>query len=104
MTDAKKTRSRNFARQPAADGSGPLASLVIVRESVKSHSKTDTVIALLNRQEGATLDAMVAATGWLPHTTRAALTGLRKKGYEITSEKVDGKRTYRTVGTTKVPA
>ena len=26
---------------------------------------------------------MVETTGWLPHTTRAALTGLRKKGHAI---------------------
>jgi Protein of unknown function (DUF3489) len=26
---------------------------------------------------------LIAVTGWLPHTTRAALTGLRKRGYEI---------------------
>jgi hypothetical protein len=25
--------------------------------------------------------------GWLPHTTRAALTGLRKAGFEITADK-----------------
>ena len=44
---------------------------------------------------GATLDEMVTLTGWLPHTTRAALTGLRKKGHVITSDKIDGVRTYR---------
>src|SRR3954468_20686070 len=31
-----------------------------------------------------TLDEMVEATGWLPHTTRAALTGLRHKAFDIT--------------------
>ena len=40
---------------------------------------------------------MIAATGWLPHTTRAALTGLKKKGYVITSDKLDGIRTYRGI-------
>ncbi len=40
---------------------------------------------------------MVAALGWLPHTTRAALTGLKKRGYAISSDKVDGVRTYRGV-------
>jgi hypothetical protein len=43
-------------------------------------TKQDQIASLLLRDEGATLDQMVAATGWLPHTTRAALTGLRKKG------------------------
>lgn len=58
-------------------------------------SKQASVIALLTRDVGATLDQMIEATGWLPHTTRAALTGLRKRGYEIISEKTDGVRTYR---------
>jgi hypothetical protein len=49
------------------------------------------------RDEGATLNDMIAATGWLPHTTRAALTGLKKKGYAISSDKVDGVRTYRGI-------
>ena len=60
-------------------------------------SKRDQLVALLVRDEGATLDQMIALTGWLPHTTRAALTGLRKSGYAIDSDKVDGVRTYRAV-------
>jgi hypothetical protein len=50
-------------------------------------SKQALVISLLSRAKGATLDDVVAATGWLPHTTRAALTGLRKKGHELAKGK-----------------
>lgn len=50
-------------------------------------TKSATVIALLQRDEGATLAEMVEATGWLPHTTRAALTGLKKKGHVIDKSK-----------------
>lgn len=60
-------------------------------------NKQQQLAALVVRDEGATLEQMVAATGWLPHTTRAALTGLKKKGYVISSDKVDGVRTYRAV-------
>ena len=60
-------------------------------------SKQQLLAALVVRDEGATLDQMIAATGWLPHTTRAALTGLKKKGYVVSSDKVDGVRTYRAV-------
>lgn len=49
----------------------------------------------LARDGGATLDQMVAATGWQPHTTRAALTGFRKKGHAVSSDKTDGLRVYR---------
>jgi hypothetical protein len=52
-------------------------------------SKTADVIAMLQRDSGATLPELVEATGWLPHTTRAALTGLRKKGHAIARGKRD---------------
>ena len=57
-------------------------------------SKTALVVTLLQREGGATLGDLVAATGWLPHTTRAALTGLRKKGHAIDKTKPDGVTTY----------
>ena len=63
----------------------------------KAPTKQQQLAALVVRDEGATLDQMIAVTGWLPHTTRAALTGLKKKGYAISSDKVDGVRTYRAV-------
>ena len=34
----------------------------------------------MKRAKGATLDELIEATDWLPHTTRAALTGLRNAG------------------------
>jgi Protein of unknown function (DUF3489). len=58
-------------------------------------SKIGTVLSLLQREEGATLDEMIAATGWLPHTTRAALTGLRKKGHVIAKDKRGDMTCYR---------
>jgi hypothetical protein len=54
------------------------------------------VIDLLHRSEGATILHIVEATGWLPHTTRAALTGLRKRGYAVARERVNrGDSIYR---------
>jgi hypothetical protein len=50
-------------------------------------SKINQVVALLQRKEGATLAVLTAATGWLPHTVRAALTGLKKKGHMIIRDK-----------------
>ena len=79
-------RTRKMAREPEA--MSPAAAQPRV-------NKSDLVIGLLQRPGGATLDEMVAATGWLPHTTRAALTGLKKKGHQLTSEKADGVRRYR---------
>jgi hypothetical protein len=60
-------------------------------------SKRDTVVALLSRGEGATLPELISTTGWLPHTTRAALTGLRKKGHSIERSKRGADTCYRIV-------
>ena len=79
---------------PAANVKGEVSTLT---PSAKPPSKQQGLAALIVRDEGATLDEMIAATGWLPHTTRAALTGLKKKGYVINSDKIDGVRTYRGI-------
>lgn len=55
--------------------------------------KTATVIKLLQRKDGASIAALIEATGWLPHSTRAALTGLRKKGYAVERDKARDKTT-----------
>ena len=51
--------------------------------SPKTNSKKAAVIAMLSAEAGVTLADLVKATGWLPHTTRAALTGLRKRGFVL---------------------
>jgi Protein of unknown function (DUF3489) len=61
-------------------------------------SKLANVISLLDRPDGASLDELIHATTWLPHTTRAALTGLRKRGLNILRRREDGMTRYRIVG------
>ena len=68
------------------------ASPAIVRVS-----KQTLIKDLLAREEGASIEEMIAVTGWLPHTTRAALTGLRKQGFAIDKSKVEGVTRYRHV-------
>ena len=53
------------------------------------------IIDLLSRDGGATLEEMSTLANWLTHSTRAFLTRLKKRGYEVTSDKVDGVRHYR---------
>ncbi|MEA3186622.1 MAG: hypothetical protein QOD99_452 [Chthoniobacter sp.] len=50
---------------------------------IRAGSKQATIVKLMSRPKGATLDEMIEATKWLPHTTRAALTGLRKRGFAL---------------------
>src|SRR4051812_16145975 len=63
----------------------------------KPVSKRDQLAALLVRDQGATIAQMQQVSGWLPYTVRAALSGLKKLGYAIDSDKLDGVRTYRAV-------
>lgn len=63
-------------------------------------TKSAIVIGLLRWIKGATIDDITAATAWQPHSARAFLSGLRKKGYEIVrEERKSGKIAYRIVKT-----
>jgi Protein of unknown function (DUF3489) len=64
-------------------------------------TKIARVVELLQRDQGAKLDELIAATGWLPHTARAALTGLRHRGYEVRLERGENGRAsvYRALAT-----
>jgi len=55
-------------------------------------TKRALVIALLSREQGASINDLTTATGWLPHTTRAALTGLRQSGYAIARTRAEDNR------------
>ena len=59
-------------------------------------TKTHAVIQLLRRPSGATIAQIQRATGWQPHSVRAALTGLRKKGHDVKRDKnAKGVTVYR---------
>ena len=60
-------------------------------------SKIAQVVNMLERRGGAPLAELAEHTGWLPHTTRAALTGLRKKGHVIGKESREGVTVYSIV-------
>src|SRR3954453_16204907 len=61
-------------------------------------TKQAAVVGLLQREQGATLVALVDATGWAPHTTRAALTRLRQAGHVLDKGKDEtGATVYRIV-------
>jgi hypothetical protein len=74
------------------EGAHPAARMCIPRDG----SKLALVIEHLQRADGATLIDLTQATRWLPHTTRAALTGLRKRGYAVIRERIGaGDSVYR---------
>jgi hypothetical protein len=83
----KATRAKK-ADKPATDANGP-----------REGSKTSQVISMLQRDGGTTLEDIMAAMGWLKHTTRSMLSAggslTKKHGLVIASEKIGDKRTYR---------
>ncbi len=50
-------------------------------------TKIATIIKLLRRPKGASIAELRKAIGWQDHSLRAALTGLRKKGFEVIRDK-----------------
>ena len=96
-----KTKSSNQTQARASTPARGASAKVRVSDAVSPQipaaeaspaprsTKQALILGLLQRPEGASLADLVAATGWLPHTTRAALTRLRQAGHvldKITSE------------------
>lgn len=96
------TKTTNPKRENATKSATARAPKQV--SAVAKVTKKARLIALLSRKGGADVPSLSNALGWLPHTTRAALTGLRKSGYEITSVKPgNGKPSrYQIVGLTGV--
>jgi DNA-binding MarR family transcriptional regulator len=67
----------------------------LARNSSESPTKISTVIKLLKRKNGATLNDITKVAGWQQHSVRAALTGLRKKGHAIERDNESGVSSYR---------
>lgn len=62
-------------------------------------SKKQLVLGLLSAANGASISELMEATYWLPHSTRAVLSRLRKQGYVFDRQKAkDGVR-YKVLGT-----
>ncbi|MFD0938902.1 DUF3489 domain-containing protein, partial [Methylobacterium trifolii] len=67
-------------------------------EAPSPPTKRAVLLGLLARETGASLVEIVAATGWLAHTSRAALSRLRTAGEPLAkSTRADGCTTYRLV-------
>jgi hypothetical protein len=96
---ARPKASRREGRAPAAataKAESGAASALPGRSAAPT--KQAAVIGLLQREGGATLADLVDATGWLAHTTRAALTRLRQAGHVLDKGKDEtGATVYRIV-------
>ena len=86
-----KTTRRNPSTPPAVTAEAAEA------QTPATPSKLGQVIALLRRDQGATIADLTAVTGWQAHSVRGAIAGAIKKklGLAVVSEKIQGVRTYR---------
>jgi Protein of unknown function (DUF3489) len=98
--DRSGTPLKVRAGMAKAPGRKTTTDILVEVSSPRSGTKIAQVVDLLNRTAGATIEELTASTDWLPHTARAALTGLRKRGYVISIDRSDQTRgpTYRIGG------
>jgi hypothetical protein len=62
----------------------------------RASTKRAVLIGMLERPEGASVAELGLRLGWLPHTVRAAITGLRHAGREVARSKgAEGQSVYR---------
>jgi Protein of unknown function (DUF3489) len=83
------------APKAATSNDRPISAIAI--RPPRGGSKLDRVLVMLSSGSGATVGDLMSETGWLEHSTRAALTGLRRRGYELslTRGERDGASVYR---------
>ncbi|TSJ64138.1 DUF3489 domain-containing protein [Starkeya sp. 3C] len=106
-----ETASEAGEREPApvadfSDASYPLAdegmeASLTPKHRARDDSKQAKLIEMLRRPDGATIEEIVGAFGWQPHTVRGAIAGALKKklGLDVTSEKIEKRgRVYRIAG------
>jgi len=103
-TEAKSSERPSRARRSGAKKTAAVSAKATKASSdrVKPDSKQDRIVALLQRPEGATLDALVKETEWQKHSVRGFLAGTVRKKLKLPllSEKIDGVRNYR-IGTAR---
>ena len=96
-SQTKPTGPRKSASRPEQQ-TGPKspesASVPQGSQEIEAHlpglrpaSKQARLADLMHQPEGASVDELCQALGWQPHTVRAAITGLRKRGYVVTTSK-----------------
>ena len=102
---AKKPSTAPAAPVLAARPSSPTSGEPMSKKAVPG-SKKARVITMLRSPDGATIAAMMKATGWQQHSVRGFLAGIVRKKLKLNldSKKIDNSRFYRIKGADGIKA
>jgi hypothetical protein len=82
--------------EPVSQGTDAATEGPSSADRPRASTKRATLITMLERTQGASVGEIGQHLGWLPHTVRAAITGLRHAGREVTRSKdQNGQSVYR---------
>ena len=87
----RRTKTKKEGKSNKKEAAAP-------ESKIRSNTKQATVIDMLQKAKGATLEELMEATGWQAHSVRGVMSGALKKKLKlkIKSEKVEGRgRVYR---------
>jgi hypothetical protein len=106
----KKRPAAKPARGPRKQREAKNAAKTTTQIQTRSGTKQSTAIEMLRSPNGASIDALMSATGWQKHSARGFLAGVVRKRLKLNlnSTTVDGVRVYRVIDdcseeTTKAP-
>ena len=92
-----KAATRSTARKTARPASRKQSAPASFKSASRPDSKHSRIVSMLRAPAGATIAAIITATGWQQHSVRGFLAGVvrKKLGLNLVSEQTDKGRVYR---------
>jgi len=80
---SRSTLLKNTPKQRKAISKSPAKAKSTPASKSVRVTKKSQLIKLLSMEKGSTIEALSKKLGWLPHTTRAAITRLKQSGFDV---------------------